>query len=141
MTTMRREPEKPEEPPRRKMREEAEPEDTPRRAAREEVEPRAGEPAPGWSNSTDTTPPVFFQTPGIDMSQPGFSNNGPAATGATAGIPGAWTPANADPPNKFQSMNTIVASPATAWTTGQYVTLGDGSFAHWGGAAWTSGKA
>jgi hypothetical protein len=22
---------------------------------------------------------------------------------------------------------------------GQYVVLGDGSFAHWGGAAWTSG--
>jgi hypothetical protein len=38
-------------------------------------------------------------------------------------------------------MNTITASPATAWTTGQYVVLGDGSFAHWGGAAWTSGKA
>ena len=38
-------------------------------------------------------------------------------------------------------MNAIVASPATAWTTGQYVTLGDGSLAHWGGAAWTSGKA
>jgi hypothetical protein len=103
--------------------------------------PLAAEPPPGWSNSPNTTPPVFFQTPAIDMSQPGFSNNGPASTGATAGIPGAWTPANSDPPNKFQAMNTITASPATAWTTGQYVVLGDGSFAHWGGAAWTSGKA
>ena len=105
-----------------------------------DIEPRS-EPAPGWSNTSDTTPPVFYQTPGIDMSQPGFSNNGPAATGATAGLPGAWTPASSDPPNKFTAMNTITASPATAWTTGQYVVLGDGSFAHWGGAAWTSGKA
>jgi hypothetical protein len=110
--------------------------------ADEEPMPMA-EPTPGWSNSpadggisSRETP-----TPGIDMSQVGWSNNGPAATGATAGIPGTWTPTNSDPPNKFTVMNTITASPATAWTTGQYVTLGDGSFAHWGGAAWTSGKA
>jgi hypothetical protein len=98
------------------------------------------EPPPGWSNG-DTTPVVFPQSPGVDMSVPGFSNNGPASTGATAGAPGAWTPANSDPPNKFQSMDTITASPATAWTVGQYVTLGDGSLAHWAGAAWASGKA
>jgi hypothetical protein len=115
------------------------PEDEPRREPRETAETRA-EPAPGWSNSTDTGPQFPTVSPGVDMSIPGFSNNGPAATGATAGIPGAWTPANADPPNKFQNMNAITASPATAWTTGQYVTLGDGSFAYWGGAAWTSGK-
>jgi hypothetical protein len=107
----------------------------------EHVEPLAAEPPPGWSNSSNTTPPVFYRTPGIDMSQPGFSNNGPAASGATAGIPGTWTPAGADTPNAFTSMDAITASPATAWTTGQYVVLGDGSLAHWGGAAWTSGKA
>jgi hypothetical protein len=28
-----------------------------------------------------------------------------------------------------------------AWTTGQYVTLGDGSKAHWDGAAWVAGAA
>ena len=104
------------------------------------IDPRATEPTPGWSNG-NTTPIVFAQSPPVDMSIPGWSNNGPASTGATAGIPGAWTPANSDPPNKFTSMNTITASPATAWTTGQYVLLGDGTFAHWGGAAWTSGKA
>ncbi len=112
-----------------------------RREPRDEVESQAAEPAPGWSNSSDTGPQFATVSPAVDMSIPGFSNNGPASTGATAGIPGTWTPANSDPPNKFTVMNTITASPATAWTTGQHVVLGDGSFAHWGGAAWTSGKA
>ena len=114
--------------------------DEPRRESRDGINPLA-EPAPGWSNSTDTGPQFLTVSPNVDMSIPGFSNNGPASTGATAGIPGTWTPANSDPPNKFTVMNTITASPATAWTTGQHVVLGDGSFAHWGGAAWTSGKA
>jgi hypothetical protein len=113
--------------------------DEPRRESRDSSINPLAEPAPGWSNSTDTGPQFPTVSPGVDMSIPGFSNNGPAATGATAGIPGAWTPANADPPNKFQNMNSITASPATAWTSGQYVKLGDGSNAFWGGAAWTSG--
>jgi hypothetical protein len=116
------------------------PADDPRHEARV-ITPRAAQPAPGWSNSTDTGPQFTTFSPNVDMSIPGFSNNGPASTGATAGIPGAWTPPNSDPPNKFSLMNTITAAPATAWTTGQYVTLGDGSLAHWGGVAWTSGKA
>jgi hypothetical protein len=98
---------------------------------------------PGWSNSpaddgissTEGAP-----TP-IDTTVPGWSNNGPAATGATAGAPGTWTPPLAEPPDVFTSMDTITASPATAWTTGQYVTLGDGSEANWQGAAWASGRA
>lgn len=101
------------------------------------------EPAPGWSNapadggiSTRETP-----APPIDMSQGGFSNNGPAATGATAGTPGAFTPAGCDSPDKLAELVGVTASPATAWTTGQYVLLGDGTFAHWVGAAWAAGKA
>jgi hypothetical protein len=104
------------------------------------VEPLA-QPAPGWSNSTDTVPNPGFITPVVDMSVAGWSNAKAAATGATAGKPGAWTPAGRMPPQKFTQMDTITASPATAWTAGQYVTLGDGSEAHWGGAAWTSGIA
>lgn len=69
--------------------------------------------------------------------------SGPAATGATAGIPGAFTPANSYPPEDFTDLTngspTVVASPATAWTTGQYVTLSDGSKAHWNGTAWIAG--
>jgi hypothetical protein len=100
--------------------------------------------APGWSNAPEDHGISTHQaTPagGIDMNQPGWSNNGPAATGASAGTPGAWTPANADTPNRFQSMDAITATPATAWTTGQYIVLGDGSLAHWAGSAWASGAA
>lgn len=100
------------------------------------------EPTPGWSNapadggiSTHETP-----APGIDMTQSGWSNHGPTATGATAGTPGTFTPATADTPNALALMTGVTASPATAWTTGQYVVLGDGSFAHWTGSAWASGK-
>jgi len=98
-------------------------------------------PEPGWTNVPEDLGIGALAVPagGIDMDIPGWSNNGPASTGATAGIPGAWTPTNSDRPNRFQDMNTITASPATAWTTGQYIVLGDGSKAYWGGAAWTAG--
>jgi hypothetical protein len=98
---------------------------------------------PGWSNSPPNSGISSSEGPptNIDMSGPGWSNDGPPATGATAGIPGSWTPALSEAPDKFTQMNAITASPATAWTTGQYVVLGDGTFAHWGGAAWVSGKA
>lgn len=35
----------------------------------------------------------------------------------------------------------VVAKPTTAWTTGQFVTLKDGSKAHWDGNAWQAGAA
>lgn len=67
------------------------------------------------------------------------------ATGATAGIPGTWTPANAAPPHNLADLTdgdpVITASPATAWTAGQYVNLGDNSKAHWSGTAWVVGPA
>lgn len=69
----------------------------------------------------------------------------PDATGATAGTPGTWTPNNADEPNSLTDLQNaapaIVASPTTAWTTGQYVRLDDGTNAHWTGTAWAAGKA
>jgi hypothetical protein len=94
---------------------------------------------PGWSNSAalPAAPPQPDPKP---PPPPGWTNRVPA-TGATAGIPGTWTPAGALPCPVFTQMNTITASPATAWTTGQYVELGDWTYAHWGGAAWTSGAA
>jgi hypothetical protein len=66
---------------------------------------------------------------------------GTAATGATAGTPGTWTPANSYGPQTLATMTGITASPTTAWTTGQSMTLGDGSSAHWSGTAWLVGKA
>jgi len=64
------------------------------------------------------------------------------ATGATSGAPGVWTPANTTPPGRFTQMaGAITATPATAWTTGKYVVLGDGSRAYWNGTAWVAGTA
>jgi hypothetical protein len=67
-----------------------------------------------------------------------------AATGATAGIPGTWTPSGATAPANAAGATAaaIVASPATAWTTGQYVqgtTAGVPGQMHWNGTAWTAG--
>lgn len=70
-----------------------------------------------------------------------------AATGATAGTPGTWTPAGSTPPASVAALiagtpNPVVASPASAWTTGQYVqtgTAGAPGQAHWDGAAWVAG--
>lgn len=63
------------------------------------------------------------------------------ATGATAGTPGSFTPTGAATPANLAAMTGITASPATAWTTGQHVVLGDASHAHWVGAAWGAGDA
>jgi hypothetical protein len=70
--------------------------------------------------------------------------SGPKSTGATAGIPATLTPADSYPPPTFASLtttHTLTATPATAWTTGQHVVLGDGSHAFWNGTAWVAGNA
>lgn len=68
------------------------------------------------------------------------------ATGATAGIPGAFTPLGATLPATVAALIAapVLAMPATAWTTGQYVqtaTSGAPGQAHWSGTAWVSGAA
>jgi hypothetical protein len=109
----------------------------------DEVTTQAAAPPPGWSNappddgiSSIEGPPVP-----IDTTVPGWSNNGPNSTGATAGTPGTWTPAGSEAPDDFTKMDTITAVPQTAWTTGQFVKLGDGTSANWQGTAWASGVA
>ena len=65
-----------------------------------------------------------------------------AATGATAGTPGTFTPAGAVAPQNLAAMTGVVtATPATAWTTGQHVVLGDLSKAYWNATAWVTGQA
>jgi hypothetical protein len=121
--------------------------DLPRPAAPAGVLHLPGPIEPGWSNAPEdhgiASRESKASTPsgGIDMSQPGWSNNGPAATGATAGTPGTWTPPLADTPNNLALMTSVTASPATTWTTGQYVVLGDGNEAHWSGSGWILGRA
>jgi hypothetical protein len=88
-----------------------------------------------WMQLTTVAPP----TPSCNGISVGIK-----ATGATAGTPGAWSPAPAYGPATFTLLTgaapAITASPNTAWTTGQYVVLEDGTFAHWNGTAWTAGK-
>jgi len=95
---------------------------------------------PGWSNAPPgpASPPPTEQT--RLFPPPGFSNAGAAATGATAGIPGSYTPAGAIAPLSLP-MTGVTASPATAWTVGQYVVTRDGQYAHWSSTAWVTGKA
>lgn len=66
-----------------------------------------------------------------------------AATGATAGTPGMWTPTGSAPPADLADLqaSAVVANPATAWLTGQYVRPADNTHAHWTGSAWALGDA
>lgn len=69
---------------------------------------------------------------------------GTAATGASAGTPGTFTPSGATPPADVAAMAGLTANPATAWTTGQYVqtaTAGAPGEATWSGTDWVGGKA
>ncbi|MGW3336209.1 phage tail tube protein [Streptomyces sp. NPDC001009] len=63
------------------------------------------------------------------------------ATGATAGNPGSFTPEGADTPDALADLASVIATPGTAWTTGQHVVLGDATKAHWSGTAWVAGQA
>ena len=68
------------------------------------------------------------------------------ATGATAGIPGAWTPAGAAPPATVAALQagSVTATPGTGWTTGQFVqtgTAGAAGRATWTGTDWVGGVA
>jgi hypothetical protein len=67
-----------------------------------------------------------------------------AATGATAGTPGTWTPSGSTPPANAAAATGVTASPASAWTTGQYVqgsTAGAPGEMFWNGTAWAAGRA
>ena len=88
---------------------------------------------------------LHVQLTTIAPPEPGCSCTayGTAATGATAGIPGTWTPTDSYPPANFVDLvaDDPTASPGTAWTTGQYVVLGDDTHAYWNGTAWAVGEA
>jgi hypothetical protein len=74
---------------------------------------------------------------------------GVPATGAVAAT-GASTPTNSYFPDTLANLISgasgphgvaVTASPNTAWTTGQKITLRDGTTAHWSGTAWVAGPA
>ena len=64
---------------------------------------------------------------------------GVPATSAVAGTPGTYLPANSYAPANLADATGLTASPTTDWTTGQYVTLRDGSTMNWNGTAWVAG--
>jgi hypothetical protein len=77
-----------------------------------------------------------------------FGGGAAVSTGATAGTPGTWTPGGSNPPADVSALQgaspAIVASPTTAWTTGQYVqtvAAGAPGQAYWNGTAWVAGTA
>ncbi|MFE0771968.1 hypothetical protein [Streptomyces sp. NPDC058861] len=63
---------------------------------------------------------------------------GTLATGASAGAPGAFSPEGAAAPANLAGLAGVIATPTSAWTTGQHVVLGDGSKAKWDGSAWVA---
>jgi hypothetical protein len=68
----------------------------------------------------------------------------PAATGATAGTPGTFTPPGSTPPANVAGMSGLTASPTSPWTVGQYVqtgTAGAAGQAFWTGSSWAAGQA
>ncbi|MGW0861296.1 phage tail tube protein [Streptomyces sp. NPDC002611] len=66
---------------------------------------------------------------------------GSLATGATAGSPGSFSPEGSTAPANLAGMADVIATPTSAWTTGQHVVLGDASKAYWNGTAWVAGQA
>jgi hypothetical protein len=74
-------------------------------------------------------------------SPPSVNTGSVAATGATGGAPGFYTPTGAATPANLAALAGLTASPTTAWPTGQYVITADLLAAYWNGTAWTAGKA
>ena len=72
---------------------------------------------------------------------PSVDTGAVAATGATSGAPGFFTPSGAQPPANLAALTGLTASPNTAWTTGSYVITADLLANHWSGSAWVAGKA
>jgi hypothetical protein len=91
---------------------------------------------PGTTNATDY---IGRAVQAGNKDYMGMALGGVSATGATAGLPGPYTPANAELPLNLADIQTgVTATPATAWTAGQYVPLADGTKAKWNSTAWVA---
>lgn len=89
-------------------------------------------------------PPPLPTTGLVPLDDPDEANS----TSATPGLPGAFVPAGSVRPETLtalQASSVTGTTGVTAWTTGQYIILGDGSYAHWAGSGatpkWVAGKA
>jgi hypothetical protein len=63
-----------------------------------------------------------------------------AATGATAGAPGYFTPSGATTPANLAALTGITATPSATWASGQYVITADLTANYWNGTTWVTGK-
>jgi hypothetical protein len=66
------------------------------------------------------------------------------STGATAGIPGVWTPPDSRPPADLADITAllVIPDPGTLWTVGQSVVTLDANDAYWDGVSdWVLGTA
>lgn len=82
-----------------------------------------------------TVPPPAVTNGFVPLDDPDTAD----ATTATAGSPGTWNGVRPYDLAELQA-DAVTADPATDWTTGQHVILGDGSYANWTGTAWAAGK-
>ena len=81
---------------------------------------------------------LYCDACGADLIAFGFV----VATGVTPGIPSVLTPATSVVPYDLADLQAGGAlGETTAWTTGQYLLLGDKSTAYWNGTAWAAGIA
>ena len=70
-----------------------------------------------------------------------FVNLGIPITGIVAGTPATVTPTNATRPYNIEALtNAGALGNTSAWSTGQYVVLRDGSEAFWDGNSWEVGR-
>lgn len=63
----------------------------------------------------------------------------PVATTATAGNPGFYGPSGAANPANLAGLASVTAIPTSAWLTGQFINLADGTRANWSGSVWQAG--
>lgn len=97
-------------------------------------------------------PFTYVRATGAPIDEPLFSGSYPSGacdvtpyvtpTGVTPGTPGAFTPSGATAPYDLDTLQDFGdLGETTAWTTGQYILLGNGNQAHWDGDSWASGAA
>lgn len=76
---------------------------------------------------------------GVSYKRDVVGSFGELALVALAGTPGNWGSRRAAYDCRELTSSSIVANPGTAWTTGQYVELTNGTQAFWDGSAWVCG--
>lgn len=99
-----------------------------------------------YEDLTATSSMPLMRAPDIEFGTSGDSEvvrGDGLASVAVAGDPATLVPTGAGVPANLSALQAsgIIPSPATAWTTGQNIILGDATTANWNGTAWEAGDA